>query len=131
MVSAEIAEQGCTSRHETRCDLNYYFMSELTNTVAPELTLEARFENRQRLSRIAAETKAQLDAENEAIKADMIAAGLETYRVGDEVLVLSVRDGKRTLDKAELVALGVGTDVIEKATKVGKDYVQLDVRKAK
>lgn len=106
-------------------------MSSLTNTVAPDLSLEQRLENRQRLSRIAAETKAQLDAENEAIKDDMVAQGLDTYRVGDEVLVLSTREGRQTLDKAELVALGVSTELIKQATKTGKDYLQLDVRKAK
>jgi hypothetical protein len=103
----------------------------LTNTVAPDQTLEQRFENRQRLVRIAAETKAQLDAENEAIKADMMQQGIEEYRVGDELLVISVRDGRQTLDKAALVALGVSTDTIAKATKTGADYAQLDVRKVK
>lgn len=103
----------------------------LENTVAPNLTLDQRFVNRQRLTRIAAETKAQLDAENEAIKRDMMVAGIDTYQVGDELLVLSVRDGRQTLDKAELVALGVSTDVIAKATKTGKEYTQLDVSKVK
>lgn len=103
----------------------------LTNTVAPGQTLEQRFENRQRLAKILDETKKQLDAENEAIKADMMAQGIDSYPVGDEVLVLSVRDGRKTLDRGELLALGVSADVIEKATKVGKDYAQLDVRKAK
>lgn len=103
----------------------------LSNTVSPGQTLEQRFETRQRLSRIAAETKAQLDAENEAIKIEMATLGIDTYRVGDEELVVSPRDGKKTLDKAELVALGVSTDIIAKATKHGKDYLQLDVRKVK
>lgn len=100
-------------------------------TVTPGLTLEQRFDNRQRLSAMLDEIDAQLKAENDAIKNDMTAAGLDEYRVGDEVLVLSVREGRKTLDKGLLVQLGVGTDVIERATKYGKDYVQLDVRKAK
>lgn len=102
-----------------------------TNTVALGLSLEERFEIRQKLVAIAAETKKQLDAENDAIKADMTRQGIDTYVVGDHVLALTVKDGRATLDKGELVALGVSTETLAAATKVGKPYVQLDVRKVK
>lgn len=100
-------------------------------TVSPGLTLEQRFENRQRLSAMLDEITDQLDAENTAIKDEMSAAGLDTYEIGDDVLTLTARAGRKTLDKGLLVQLGVSTAIIEQATKEGSGYLQLDVRRRK
>lgn len=103
----------------------------LSNTVAPALTLDERLLNIQRLKKIIAEADAQLTVEVSTAKDDMARQGLDSYTVGDSVFVLTPKDGKKTLDKAELVALGVSTETIAKATKTGKEYLQLDVRKVK
>ena len=101
-------------------------------TIAPttSLTLEDRFELRQRLAATKDAIERELKETNEAIKDEMIRQGIDEYTVGDQKLVLSVRPGRRTLDRAELIAQGVSVALIDAATKQGKEYTQLDVRKA-
>lgn len=101
----------------------------LSQTPSFALTLEDRFALRQRLVAMKDEIDQQLKDENEAIKLDMLRLGVDEYPVGDEKFVLSVRNGRASLDKGELVALGVSTDTIARATKHGDPYTQLDVRK--
>lgn len=101
------------------------------NTITPSQTLEERHEIRRYLAEQIADLQQRLDFETQAIKDQMTAEGIDTYTIGDEVLVLSARNGKSSLDKTLLVELGVSTDVIAKATKTGKPYVQLDVRARK
>lgn len=106
----------------------------LTQTLSTEL--ELHLDDRTRLSNMAKEVKKQLDAVNQTIKDKMIAGGAEQMPngdlelvIGDRRLVLAMQDGRRTLDKGELIALGVGTDLIEQATKTGEPFLKLDVRK--
>jgi hypothetical protein len=97
----------------------------------PMLNLETRVENRQRLTAMKKEIEKQLEDENNAIKNEMVALGLDELQVGEHKLVLSTRDGRSTLDKTELMSLGVSAEQIQKATKTGDPYLQLDVKKAK
>lgn len=85
---------------------------------------------RQRLAAMKDEIEQQLKDTNNDIKNEMIRLGIDEYVVGDQKLVLSVRPGRRTLDRAELIARGVPVATIEAATKAGDDFTQLDVRKA-
>lgn len=96
----------------------------LENT--PLLELQTRVENRQRLAAMKKEIEKQMETETDAIKNEMAVLGLDEMPVGDYDLTLQIRD-RSTLDKAELIALGVSTETIKKATKVST-YMQLDVR---
>jgi hypothetical protein len=100
---------------------------ELVNT--PLLNLEARVENRQRLTAMKKEIEKQLDAETDAIKNELAAMGLDELEVGNRLVTLQIRD-RSTLDKTELISLGVTTDQIKRATKIST-YLQLDVRDKK
>ncbi len=75
------------------------------------------------------EIEKQIDAHTATIKAELIAVGQDTYDAGEFIATLTVRD-RATLDKTELVALGVSTELIKRATKMST-YVQLDVRARK
>jgi hypothetical protein len=88
--------------------------------------LDFRIENRQRLTAMKKEIEKQIDDETKGIKESMEAAGLVDYDAGDVVATLSMRE-RATLDKTELISLGVSTDLIKRATKVST-YIQLDVR---
>lgn len=94
-------------------------------------SLELRMETRSKLSAMKKEIDAQLEEENKLIKADMAWLGVNEYVVGDQMFVLSARDGRATLDKGRLIELGVSTKTIEDATVTGAGYVQLNVRKVK
>jgi hypothetical protein len=97
---------------------------ELTNI--PTLALELRVENRQRLISMKKEIEKQIEVDTDAIKNELAALGVDDLDVGDYAVALQIRD-RSTLDKGELVALGVSADVIKRATKVST-YMQLDVR---
>lgn len=99
----------------------------IENTPLPNL--EARVENRQRLSLMKKEIEKQIEADTEAIKDELAALGLDETEVGDYKVTLSVRD-RATLDKTELISQGVTTEQIKRATKVST-YLQLDVRARK
>lgn len=103
----------------------------LQHTASPSVTLEDRLEQRAKLQTIIDEATSQLEAENTAIKEEMARRGVDELVVGDQKLVLSVRNGRASLDKGKLVELGVPTAIIEQATKRGKNYLQLDVRDVK
>ncbi len=98
-------------------------MEQIT-ALTPELT--ATIENRQRLVSMKKEIERQIDLDTEAIKNEMVAAGIDAYDAGEYTAALTVRE-RATLDKTELVNLGVSTELIKRATKVST-YVQLDVR---
>jgi 2-hydroxychromene-2-carboxylate isomerase len=100
---------------------------ELVNT--PLLNLEARVENRQRLTAMKKEIEKQIDTETDAIKNELAAMGVDELEVGNRLVTLQIRD-RSTLDKTELISLGVTTDQIKRATKIST-YLQLDVRDKK
>ena len=100
-------------------------MNSLQHTVDIDILLS----DRQRLAAMKKEIDAQLEEANGSIRQELIDRGLDTYQTDDYTVSLSVRE-RKTLDKGLLVELGVGTDVIEKATKASS-YVQLDVRAKK
>ncbi len=91
--------------------------------------LQTRVENRQRLVAMKKEIEKQIDDDTEAIKDELTALGVDDLDVGDYTVTLQVKD-RATLDKGELVSLGVSTDLIKRATKVST-YLQLDVRAKK
>lgn len=97
--------------------------------LSPSLTIEDHFELRQRLIATLDELNDQLKQTNDAIKDEMCARGIEDYVIGDDRLVLSVREGRKTLDRAALIFLGVPEETIAQATKQGEPYTQLDVRR--
>lgn len=115
----------CWGRHGTLPAIT--FPMELTNT--PTLAFELRVENRQRLISMKREIEKQIEGDTDAIKNELAALGVDDLDVGDYTVTLQIRD-RSTLDKGELVALGVSTDVIKRATKVST-YMQLDVRAKK
>lgn len=92
----------------------------------PELSLQILVETRQRLVNMQKQIELQIKDATEAIKNELAASGQEKAEIGNYVVTLSVRE-RATLDKGELVALGVSTETIAKATKTSS-YVQLDVR---
>lgn len=96
--------------------------------VSPEvgLTLEEHILLRQHLSEMKKELEKQLEAENDIIKGEMEEKGLTEVEAGDYAAVLSVRE-RSTLDKTELISMGVTTEQIKRATKVAM-YLQLDVK---
>lgn len=98
---------------------------ELTTT--PTLELLARVARRQALAAEIKSLQEEMDVESALIKADMMAQGIDSLDAGEWTAALTLRE-RKTLDKGELVALGVSTETIAKATKVN-EYVQLDVRK--
>jgi hypothetical protein len=99
--------------------------------IAPEIDLQLLLDQRDEAKAREKDAKADVDNIDEAIRAEMIARGVETLKLGDRTIALTAVEGRKTLDAAALVAQGVATDVIQAATKQGQPYVRLDVRKAK
>lgn len=96
--------------------------------LAQTLNLEVVVGDRQRLVAMRKEIDAQIEDATDTIKEFMILNDLTACEIGDVTASLTVREGRATLDRMALVSLGVGTDVIERATKHGKPYTQLDIR---
>ena len=95
----------------------------------PTLDLTLTIANRQRLVAMKQEIEKQIEADTTTIKDAMIGACEDTYDAGEYLATLTVRE-RATLGKAELVAYGVSTELIKRATKVS-EYIQLDVKAKK
>ena len=104
-------------------------MPEITSAPATLPELQLLVENRQKLVAMKKEIEKQIEDATSTIKDDMIERNVMELEVGDYKLTLQLRD-RSTLDKTELVSMGVSTDVIKKATKTST-YTQLDVREKK
>jgi hypothetical protein len=99
--------------------------------IAPEIDLQLLLDQRDEAKARIKDAEADVDNIDEAIRAEMIARGVETLKLGDRTIALTAVEGRKTLDKLKLASLGVSTDVIAQATTTGQAHMRLDVRKAK
>lgn len=97
--------------------------------LTPTPWLLQAIETRRHLQQVVKAAEAELARATDDLKNELLAQGLDTADVGNYIVTLSVRE-RSSLDKGALVALGVSTDVIAKATKTSS-YTQLDVREKK
>lgn len=76
------------------------------------------------------EAEKSLAEAKEGLEALVIENDGEPIIAGENKVTLSSMPGRATLTKEKLVECGVATDIIEKATRRGDDYMVLNVRKA-
>lgn len=99
----------------------------VVQTILPTITIAQRAE-------LLVRQKLELDAALERVKDDLKALVAENNGepiiAGNKRVSMDPMPGRKTLDKAKLVANGVTTDIIVASTKTGAGFVQLNVRDA-